>query len=266
MGNIFIDTHAHLDFSHFKDDYKEVIERAKKTGVRAVICVGTSLKASKRAIEIANEYQKGIYATVSVHPIHVSRKPGFDYDLIKKLAKDKKVVAIGETGFDFHYHPEEILNQEKVFKDLLALAKDLRKPLIFHCREAREDFMQIVGNYASDFKLGRIRGVVHCFSDNLAFAKAILDLNLFISFTGIITYPKNEELQNVVREVPLNKMMIETDSPYIAPQSFRGERNEPVYVIEVAKKIAELKNISLEEVAKSTSKNAIEFFEIKLYG
>ena len=261
--------------------------------MRAIINVGTSEKTSRKAIEIANEYEKGVYfkmdrprgsedtrrnkiqgrppvavyASVSLHPIYASKE--FNYDKFLDMARDKKVVAIGETGLDYWHIQNDKERQKdyqkKLFKLHLDLAKEMGKPLILHCRNAKEDFMKILDKYAPDFKSGQMRGVVHCFSGDSAFAKAILDLNLFISFTGIITYPKNEELCKVIHKIPLDKMMIETDSPYIAPQAFRGKRNEPAYVLEIAKKIAELKNISVEEVANQTTKNAVEFFGIQLF-
>jgi len=259
----FIDTHAHLNFSNFAQNYKEVIERARKSGVRAIINVGTSEKSSKKAIEIAHEYDKGVYASVSLHPIYAHKK--FDYQAMKKLAEDKKVIAIGETGLDYHYDSENRERKKEVFRQILKLGQELEKPFIFHCREARDDFISEIKKYAPFFKSGRLRGVMHCFPGDWNFAKEVLDLGLAISYTGLITFTKREDQLEAVRKIPLERLMIETDCPFMAPEPYRGKTNEPRYVIEIAKKIAELKNISLEKVADQTTKNAMEFFKIQLF-
>jgi len=260
--SIFVDTHAHLNFPEFKDDYQKVVKRARKAGVRAIINVGTSYDASRRAIEIAHEYPKGIYASVALHPIYAHKE--FDYQAMKKLASDEKVVAIGETGLDFSRSEKTKDLQKKLFERHLVLAREIRKPLIFHCRDGRSDFVKIIKKYAGDFESARIRGVVHCFTGDWEFAKEILDLNLMISYIGIITFTKNLEQIEAVKKIPLDRLMIETDSPLVAPEPYRGKINEPAYVVEIAKKIAELKNISIEEVAEQTTKNAVEFFKIQL--
>ncbi len=258
----FVDTHAHLNFSHFKENYREVIERARKSGVRAIINVGTSEKASRRAIEIANEYEKGVYATVSLHPIYAHKE--FDYKKMKELASDEKVVAIGETGLDYHYNSDNIERKKEVFREVIKLGLELKKPFIFHCREARDDFMEIIDKYRSKLKSGQIRAVMHCFPGDRDFAKEVLDLGMMISYTGLVTFTKRDDQIEAVKNIPLDRLMIETDCPFMAPEPFRGKTNEPKYVVEIAKKIAEIKNISVEKVASKTTKNAIDFFGIEL--
>jgi TatD DNase family protein len=272
MKNIFVDTHAHLNFPEFAKNYREVIERAKKAGVRTIICASADIKTSKRAIEIANEYPKGIYAAVGIHPIHADQN---NFQELKKLTKDKKVVAIGETGLDYKeiqnakvkmQNDKEKLknNQKELFESHLEIAKKIGKPLIFHCRDGRSDFVKIIKKYAGDFKSGRMRGVMHCFPGNWDFAREILDLGMMISYTGLITFTKREDQLEAVKKIPLERLMIETDCPFMAPEPYRGQRNEPAYVLEIAKKIAELKNISVDKVAETTTKNAMEFFGVAL--
>lgn len=259
---IFIDTHAHLNFSHFKENYQEVIRRARAAGVRAIINVGAQIGSTKSAIKIASEYEKGMYATCAVHPIHADEN--FTKEELEKLAEDRKVVAIGETGLDY-YRIKVLKNvQKKVLFDHIELAKKIKKPLIFHCREAKNDFLDVISQYQDDFKSGRLKGVMHCFPGGWDFAREVLDLGMMISYTGLITFTKDINQIEAVKKIPLEKLMIETDCPFMTPTPFRGKTNEPKYIIEIAKKIAELKKISLEKVADQTTKNAIEFFGIEL--
>lgn len=259
---MFIDTHAHLNFSEFAENYKEVIERARAAGVEAIINVGTSETTSKRAIEIARKFPKGIYASVALHPIYAHKK--FDYGSMKKLASDDKVVAIGETGLDYHYNDDNHQRKKDIFKQMLRLGQELKKPFIFHCREAKSDFMEIIKGYQADFKSGKLRGVMHCFPGDWDFAKEVLDLGLMISYTGLVTFTKRQDQLEAVKKIPLEKLMIETDCPFMAPEPYRGKTNEPRYVVEIARKIAELKNISIDEVGEQTTNNAIDFFGIEL--
>lgn len=260
--SMLIDTHAHLNFKAFKDDYRETIKRAFAAGVLGIINVGSDLKTSKKAIEIAREYEKGVYAAVGIHPTHTGRIRDLTLEIkeLKKLAQDSKVVAVGETGLDFFHNKESREQQIVLFKELLSLGRELNLPLIVHCREAFKDLIDILKSTIPN-KQYSTSGVVHCFSGSLKEAKEILDLGLYISFTGNITYSKAEKLEQVAREIPLEKIMVETDSPFLAPIPHRGERNEPSYVVEVAKKIALIKGISFEKVAEITTQNAQKIFK-----
>lgn len=254
---MYIDSHAHLNFKAFNNDFPQAIKRAKKASVSHIINVGTQFETSEKAIEIAEKFPN-CFATVSLHPIHVEKFP-FDRIRFEGLASHPKVVAVGETGLDYFRVEKENLNRVKanqmtVFTKLLDLAKDIGKPVILHTRGAMDDVLDVVSTY-------RLPGVIHCFTETYTYAKKFLDLGFLISFTGIITFAP--ELKEVVKKIPLESIMIETDSPYLTPLTYKGKRNEPSYVIEVAKKISEIKKIPLSKVAEVTSQNAIELFELK---
>lgn len=255
---MFIDTHAHLNFEKFTDDLESVIDRAKKAGVEKIIVPSSNLETSKKAIEIAEEYPSGLFAAVGLHPIHV-KDESFDVDAFEKLIANKKVVAIGETGLDYYYDKSNIELQKEVFRKHLILAGKFDKPLILHSRDAGEDVLSVLME-----SRGELRGVMHCFSGDWQYAKIVLEMGLYISFTGLITFSKNYDTFEVIENAPLDRILIETDCPYMTPELYRGKRNEPAYVVEVAKKIAEIKKISLNEVAEQTSQNAIELFRLKI--
>jgi len=255
---MYIDTHAHLNFKAFEADYRDVIERAFKLDVRAIINVGSNLKTSLEAIKIANMYDKGVYAAIGLHPIHI-KDEDFDRDEFEKIAQDKKVVALGETGLDYYYDRSTKERQKEIFRKILTIANKISKPVILHSRDAGDDVLSVLIEEKIESK-----GVMHCSQGNWNFAKVILDMGLYISFTGLITFTKNYETFEVIKNAPLERIMIETDCPYMTPEPYRGKRNEPAYVVEVAKKIAEIKKIPLEKVAEQTTKNAIELFGLDL--
>jgi len=246
-----IDTHAHLNFKEFDKDRSQAIKRAFEGGVEKIINVGTNLKGSKDSVSLAEKY-KNILASVSLHPIDVEDEK-FDKKVWLELAKHQKVVAIGETGFDF-FHRSDKEKQKEVFKALIEIACQVEKPLIIHSREADKEILDIL----SHSKLPSKRGVIHCFGRDYNVAKKFLELGFLISYTGNITY--NIERACSVLKVPLEKIMVETDCPFMAPLPFRGKRNEPLFVKYVAKEIAKIKNITFEEVAKITTKNARKLF------
>lgn len=253
---MYIDTHAHLNFKAFNLDWAQVIEKAKSAGIEAIINVGSNLKTSLKAVEIA-EKSDGMYAAVGLHPIHVKDEK-FDEEKFLGLAKHKKVVAIGETGLDYYYDKSNTEAQKEIFVKSIKLAQVVSKPIIMHSREATKDLLPVLmaeGSLPS--------GVMHCFEGDWQFAKIILDMGFYISFTGLITFSKNRTTEEVIYEAPLERILIETDCPYMTPDPYRGKRNEPAYVVEVARKIAEIKKISQEKVAEQTSKNARELFKLK---
>ncbi len=260
--NLLIDTHAHVNFKAYKEDGDEVIKRSLKNGVW-LINVGAEWDTSKRAVEYSEEYPEGVFAAVGLHPFHVKDQQ-FVYEEYKKLAIKEKVVAIGETGLDYYHiengDQETKLLQKQLFLKQLDLAEELQKPVIIHCREAHEDLLEILNIQYSKLKTN-FRGVAHSFLGNFKQAREYRQLGLKIAFNGIITFARDYD--KVILDTPLDDILLETDCPYLAPVPYRGQRNEPLYVIEVAKKLAEIKGLSLEEVAEQTTKNAKEVFHLK---
>lgn len=264
---MFIDSHAHLEYPDFDADLDEVITRAKEGRVDKIINIGTTLESSRKSIHLSERYPDFIYPAAGFHPHDVDDSFSFEKaekDL-EELLKTKKTVAVGECGLDYSrlldnaekvVDEYEVKKQKDLFNLQLGLAKKYNLPVIIHSRTAEEDTFDILNNH------NNLKGVVHCYTGTLEFAKKVLDLGFYIGFTGIITFPNAVELTDVVKNIPLEKMLIETDSPFIAPVPFRGNRNEPANVKEVAGKIAEIKNLSLEEVARQTSKNAEKLFVI----
>ena len=261
---MLIDTHAHLDFPEFKNEVHQVLGRAVAAEVRRVLNVGVDLESSKKSVDLARKYPE-IFAAVGIHP-----HSALDLDIEAKqqlltIANHPRVVAIGECGLDYYYLKRSSQfskypgRQQQIFcfEQMLDLSIELRLPVIIHCREAEADVYAILKSYQKD-----LRGVVHCFSSDWDFAKKILDLGMALSFTGNITYKKGTEVERIIAEIPLGGMMIETDCPYLAPEPYRGKRNEPAYVVRVAEEIARIKNVSLAEVEKATSKKAMSLFGI----
>jgi len=250
----FIDTHCHIYYDKFNHDIEEVINRAKENNVSKIICVGVDIESSIQSLELTEKYDM-IYATAGYHP-HEAKDASSSYlkELEKILSYDK-VIALGEIGLDFHYNHSDKKTQIKKFKEQLELAKSLGVPTIVHCRNSDNDLMNCLKETKST------NGVVHCFASDINFANKLFEIGYYISFTGLITFSK--ELINVVKEVPLDKFMLETDSPYLTPIPHRGKRNEPYMVKYVAESIAKIRNIDLNIVAENTTKTAIEFFNFK---
>ena len=247
-----IDTHCHLYDKKLYNQLDEIVENAKNNNIQKMICIGDRLSTSDQSIQISEKYNN-IYASVGIHP-HEAKDASKQYlNALKKKAAHQKVVAIGEIGLDYHYNFSDSITQKKVFSEQLELANELNLPTIVHCRDSDDDLYACIKNSKSH------KGVIHCFASNLDFAKKIIELGYLISFTGMITFVK--ELEPVIKEIDLENIMIETDSPYLAPIPFRGKINQPAYVVEVAKKIAEIKKIELQEVVKQTNKNAYLLFK-----
>lgn len=253
---MFIDTHCHLNLDAFNEDYKEAVARAKVAGVGVIINVGADYKSSKRAVDIAKELPN-VYATVGMHPGD-SRDEFYNEKKYADLLYSKKVVAIGEIGLDFTVPQFDEQAQIELLKKQIDLAIKYEKPVVIHCREAYTDMIDVLKTYE---KLPKT--VMHCYVGTLADAKIFIEMGLYLSFTGIITFNKNEELNEVVKYTPIDRIMIETDAPWLAPVPHRGHKNEPAYVVEVARKIAELKGVSIAEVEAQTTKNALEFFVLE---
>jgi len=274
----YIDIHSHVNFKAFKEDGDIVLKRALHNDTW-VINVGSQFSTSKRAVEIANKYKEGVFAIVGLHPIHLeesyhdeeetggegfrTRVEEFNKDAYRELLKDPKVVAIGECGLDyFHCNAESIEKQKKTFREQVSLSQEIGKPLMLHIRNNPKDFSlnayRDVLEILKEFP--KVKGNVHFFAGSLEEAKAFLDLGFTLSFTGVITF--THDYDEVIRNTPLHMIMSETDSPYVAPVPYRGKRNEPIYVKEIVKKIAEIKNLPEEEVAKAIISNAKRIFRI----
>ena len=256
-----IDSHCHPQFPQYDADREEVIKRTLAAGC-GMICVGTDLDMSKKAIELAEKYDgppspggfggASIWATVGLHPHDVGAE--MKIEDFEELAKHPKVVAIGETGLDY-YRTSEKEKQEKqkdVFRQFLELAVEMKKPAVIHCRNAYEDMLDILKN-------NPVAGVVHSFTGSFDLAREFLDLGLYLGLNGIITF--TDEYNDMVAKIPLNRILIETDAPYLAPVPHRGKRNEPLYVEFVARRIAEIKKISFEEVVEKTRENTMKLFK-----
>jgi len=282
---MLVETHAHLDFPDFVNDLDDVLRRAAEAGVTRVITIGTSIASSRRAIELA-ERHPAVYAAIGIHPTHAEEAEEDVFTPLRELAKNRRVVAVGETGLDYHRLPsEQVAKEEQVqvmsalrtetdeeieaqiregaykskqaslFQQQLDLAVELGLNVVIHQRDAWEDTLKIMQPYT-----GKLRGVFHCFGGSLDQANEALDLDHLVSFTGIVTFKNGAAVREVAAQIPLWKFMVETDCPYLAPVPFRGHRSEPAYTRIVAEAIAAARQISLEEIAEATTETAEQFF------
>jgi len=253
---MLIDSHAHLEMREFDSDRSDVIERAGLAGVDCIVTVGTNLDLSRKALSIARQYEN-IYATVGVHPHDVAKANDKSFNELKELAQDPKVVAYGEIGLDYfrNISPREI--QIKIFAKQLEMASELKLPVIIHDRDAHEQTLRMVK--ASGVR----RGVFHCFSGDWAMAKQCIDLGFYISIPGVVTFDKSKILHDVVRQAPLDAILLETDCPYLTPVPHRGKRNEPSFIIHTAKKASEIKGMRWEDLAQAAAVNTRKLFRIE---
>lgn len=275
----YIDIHTHVNFKAFDGERDEIIERALNNGTW-MINIGTQADTSRKAMELAHKYPKGVYAVVGLHPIHtsvshhdkqelgeeggefVSRGEIFDANIYREFLKDEKVVAIGECGLDYYHSEGDLIEkQRKAFIEQIELANEFDKPLMLHIRDAYADALEILKKYA------KVKGVVHFFAGTSKEAKEFCDFGFMISFAGVITFPPkrdgtSSDYNEIIKNIPLNMILTDTDAPYVAPVPYRGKRNEPVYVKEIVKKIAEIKNLPEEETAMAIVANARRLFKI----
>lgn len=254
---MLVDSHCHLDkldLAKCRGGIDDVIADAKQRGVSHLLSVAVDLDSSKSLIDLTAKYTN-IYSSVGVHPLQETSLPIPSVDDLVTLAKAPKVIAIGETGLDNHYSADTFNWQKQSFVNHLIAAEQACKPVIIHTREAREETMDLLSHYRSDSV-----GVMHCFTETWEMAKAALDLGFYISFSGIVTFKNADDLRKVVAKVPLDRLLIETDSPWLAPVPYRGKQNEPQYVYEVAQCVADIKNIQLETLAQATSDNFFRLF------
>ncbi|HHX86826.1 MAG TPA: TatD family hydrolase [Firmicutes bacterium] len=249
-----VDSHAHLNAPEFKDDLEEVFIRAQQAGVAAVIDIGTGVGSSRRAISLALNYPR-VKAAVGFHPHDAARVSRADFELLAGLAENPQVVAIGETGLDFYRHLSPPHIQEQIFRQHLRLAVKLDKPVIIHSREAFPQTFRII----KDEPLPSRRGVMHCFNGDRKWAQAFLKKGFYLSLAGPVTYPRSS-LQELLKSIPLDRLLLETDCPYLAPQAFRGRRNEPAYITETYLQVAQTLGLHLEELAGIIWSNACRLF------
>jgi TatD DNase family protein len=254
-----IDSHAHIDLPQFADDRDAMFDRARAAGVEHILAIGTGRPEKlDLAIEYADKYD-WIFASIGIHPHEAKEGTQQHLDKLAELAKHPKVIAWGEIGLDYFYDhsPREV--QDRVFRDQMALAQQAKLPIIIHCRDAWSDTIRVLEEAWKPTGLG---GILHCFTSTLEDAQRGLDMGFMISFAGNSTYPKASNIRDVAKALPLEKILIETDSPFLAPQGYRGKRNEPAYVAEVAKAIASVRNLGAEEVASATAANFCRFFKL----
>lgn len=254
---MIVDTHAHLDFPELSQDLESVLDRAAQTGVQEIVTIGIDPRSSEKAVLLASRYPQ-VYATVGIHPHGAHHLDEDTLATLGSLARRERVVAIGEIGLDYYRNRQPRPIQQECLRQQLELACTLNLPAVLHIREAYEDFLGIITDYLSN-----LSGVVlHCFSGDWNVARRCLDMGFYLSIPGTITFPKAEMQQEVVRRAPLDRLLLETDSPYLAPVPHRGKSNEPSFVFYTAGKIAELRRTSLEEISLQTTANAHTIFRI----
>jgi TatD DNase family protein len=250
MTDLF-DTHAHLHFPDFADDLPDVLGRARASGVRAMLTVGTDVVSSRAAIALA-EREPDVWATVGIHPHDAAAADEAALEEIRRLAAHPRVVAVGEVGLDYFRDLSPRDAQRGIFARLLGLARDVDKPVVIHCRDAHDDVLAAL----AEARVADVGGIMHCFSGDAAVARRALDLGLVISIAGPVTYPKARALEDVVRAVPVDALVVETDCPYLPPQPWRGKRNEPAYVAITAARVAQLRGEAVDALAARMSATA----------
>jgi TatD DNase family protein len=255
-----IDSHAHIDFPQFDEDRDAMLERARAAGVTTLLAIGTGPGPEKldAALPFA-EHHGWIYVTVGIHPHEAKEVTADHLNQLARLAKHPKVIAWGEIGLDYHYDHSPRDVQQRVFRDQMALAREAKLPIIIHCRDAWPDCLNLI---EEEWRSSGFGGALHCFSGTLEDARRGVDMGFMISFAGNSTYPKAQNLRDIAKALPLENLLIETDAPYLAPQPYRGKRNEPAYVAEVARTLASVRNLRPEEAAWATAENFRRFFRV----
>lgn len=255
---MLIDTHVHLDDNRFNEDRDAVLTRAHEAGIEAFVTIGCDLTTSQAAVRLAEQHPS-VYASIGVHPHEVKHISDGWYDEFRRLAQTKKVVAYGEIGLDYHYNHSSPQEQRERFREQIQLARELALPVIIHTRDAQEDTVTIL----REEQAADIGGVLHCFSGDAWLAKDALDLGFHLSFSGIVTFQNATTLREIAKTVPLDRLLIETDCPYLAPVPYRGKRNEPAYVAHVAQQLAAIHpSLTMEDIARNTTQNAKRLFKI----
>jgi TatD DNase family protein len=251
-----IDSHCHLDFPDFAGDLDAVVERARAAGVERMITIGTRVSKAAGVAAIAERYDD-VFFTIGTHPHEAAGEGAEDFEAMRTFARHPKCVGIGEAGLDYHYDSAPRDVARRVFRGHIALARELDLPLVIHTRDADDDMGAIL---TQEMGQGRFRAVLHCFTASRALAETALGLGLMISFSGVVTFKKSEDLRTIARDVPLERLLVETDAPYLAPAPHRGRRNEPAFVMATAGVVAEARGIALEALASATRANTLGFF------
>lgn len=251
-----IDTHSHLFGTEFENDLEDCIARCKENNIHKVILVGFSQKTNEQAFELSKIY-KIFYPTAGIHPSEADENYAEELQKLEAFVKEHRVYAIGECGLDYHYTKENSEYQKKLFQGQLDLAVKMDLPVIIHMREATQDTYTLLREYQ-----GKIRGVMHCYSGSLEMAREFIKLGFYISLGGPVTFKNAKESKRIAKEIPMNRLLVETDCPYMAPVPYRGKRNESAYVVHVVRGIAELRGISFEEVDRITTENSEKLFKI----
>jgi TatD DNase family protein len=251
-----IDSHCHLDFPDFAADLDAVVERARAAGVERMITIGARVAKAPAAVEIAERYED-VFFTVGTHPHEAAGEGAEDFAGMRAFAQHPKCVGIGEAGLDYHYDyaPRDVA--QRVFRGQIALARELDLPLVIHARDADDDIAAIL---IDEMGQGRFRALLHCFTSSRELAETALSLGLSISFSGVVTFKRSEGLRAIARDVPLDRILVETDAPYLAPTPHRGRRNEPAFVVATAGVVAEARGLKLEALAAATRANTLKFF------
>src|SRR3972149_6727348 len=255
---MLIDSHAHLEMPDFKRDLEQVIQRAKESGVGYIFTVGTEKRDWKKALEIADSHPS-IYAILGVHPHNAKEIEDQTYSILREHCRNAKVKACGEIGLDFfrNLSPRDI--QLKGFREQIGLAKELGLPIVVHDREAHRETLEILKSEEAE----ECGGIIHCFSGDYEMAKACMDMGFYISIPGSITFKNAESFREIVKRIPLESLLVETDAPFLTPEPLRGKRNEPSYVQYTAQKVAEIKKVSFEKVAEVTTENALRVYRLQ---
>ena len=253
---MLIDSHCHLDFPDFASELDAVVTRARQHGIGCIVTISTRVKRHSELIAIVDRFPD-VYCSVGTHPHHAQEEPDIGTDDLVERTQHPKVVAIGEAGLDYHYQHSSRDLQERGFRAHIAAARETKLPLVIHAREADADVAQIL---TEETGKGAFPAVLHCFTGGRDLALAAIDLGLFISFTGILTFKNSQNLRDIAKELPADRILLETDAPYLAPGRYRGKRNEPAFVVETAKVLAEVRGVSPEEIATQTTENFFRLF------
>jgi TatD DNase family protein len=253
---MLVDSHCHLDFPDFAEDLDGIVARARAAGIGRIVTISTRVKRLDTLLDITARFPD-VYCSVGTHPHHADEEDGIAAEQLIGLTRYPKVVALGEAGLDYFYQHGSREAQERGFRSHIAAARATGLPLVIHTREADEDCGRILED---EMTRGSFRAVLHCYTGGRDLAMKAISLGLSISFTGILTFRKSEALRYLAAELPADRIMVETDAPYLAPGKFRGKRNEPAYVVEIAKVLAEARGVSLEEISRQTSENFFRLF------
>ncbi len=251
-----VDSHCHLDFPDFEGELDDVVARAGNAGVDYMMTICTHVTKFQQVRDVAARYAN-MWCTVGIHPHNAEKEPETSAETLMAMADDPKVVAFGETGLDFYYDHSPRERQERAFRAHITAAREMNLPLVIHTRDADEDMVRILKD---EHEKGAYPGVIHCFSSGQALADAVLALGLYVSISGIVTFKTADALRETVKTVPMDRLLVETDSPYLAPVPFRGKRNEPAYTANTAAKVAEIKGVDTETLGAATTENFFRLF------